>query len=670
MKPDSPIPAWIVYSPVIFLLAVLAASWSLPVLEEHGFRQTQTLVSSFWMTRDGPWWMYHTPVLGYPWSIPFEFPLYQWGVALLAMLPLGLNLDTAGRLVSVAALVGCAWPLRSVLRGMGATRRLQDIATLLFLSSPLHVFWGRAAMIETTALLLSLLFVVAIQRLVVRLTPGDLLLAVLFASLSALVKITTFFPFALLAGALVAARLLAHARHGQLRAAAGLALATVVPIIVALFCLMLWLAGSDRMKMGSVLAEFSTSGNLSGWNIDQSPLHNADDFWHRVVLGRMVPDILGHSVWLVLLAVYLVLPGRRHWIVWVVGCCALFLAPMLVFTRLHYTHDYYQMANATFLLVGLAALLSAASERWRADVAAGLGYLAVAGMFIQFHGHYWRSIQHFDPNHPSLVVADVIRKHTLPDDVLVVLGLKWSSEVPYYSQRRAVMLLEDAFLPFVLPGLRAPDDAGRALAVGGIVRCGAQRADIGELLPLICGPLREIDIAGCSIIVRRDPKQADPDDSECRQAAQRQISDSVVPPPAGQLALGDFSREWLRYTPMDRCNVEFIGQGDAPTQSFRRDERMTVVGWMLAEDGLSPAREPHLRVRSESMGRSWYVPLALGQERNDVAEAFSGAAVRSGFRTTLALDGMPPGVYEIMLADLAEGSPGLCRPPGKVIEIQ
>ena len=42
---------------------------------------------------------YETPVLGKPWSIPMEFPLYQWtvvvvsdltGIALLASLALGL----------------------------------------------------------------------------------------------------------------------------------------------------------------------------------------------------------------------------------------------------------------------------------------------------------------------------------------------------------------------------------------------------------------------------------------------------------------------------------------------------------------------------------------------------------------------------------------------------
>jgi hypothetical protein len=37
---------------------------------------------------------YDTPVLGYPWSIPFEIPLYQWIVACVSRL--GLSIDVAG----------------------------------------------------------------------------------------------------------------------------------------------------------------------------------------------------------------------------------------------------------------------------------------------------------------------------------------------------------------------------------------------------------------------------------------------------------------------------------------------------------------------------------------------------------------------------------------------
>src|SRR5579862_7514545 len=56
-------------------LALLALRWSTPVIGMHAFRQTQTAITSYWMLKGSPWLAYETPVLGPPWSIPFEFPL-------------------------------------------------------------------------------------------------------------------------------------------------------------------------------------------------------------------------------------------------------------------------------------------------------------------------------------------------------------------------------------------------------------------------------------------------------------------------------------------------------------------------------------------------------------------------------------------------------------------
>jgi len=661
---------WLALTPVLVLLAVLAASWGVPVLDEHGFRQAQTLVSSYWMTRGDAWWLYATPVLGYPWSVPFEFPLYQWGVALMAMLPLGLDIDGAGRLLSTLAMIACLWPLRASLRGLGAPERLVDITTVLFILSPLHLFWGRSAMIESTVLLLSLMFVLSIQRMLARVTAGWLLAAIVFAVLAALVKVTTFFAFALLAGALVAAELLRRVRRRDLSGALKLALAAALPIALALAALMGWLHASDQMKLGSVLAEFSTSKNLSGWNFDQKPLRMLDAFWRDAVLRRMLPDILGHAMWLLPLALLLLAPSRRRWLPWLAAALALFLAPMLVFTKLHLIHNYYQMANATFLVVALAVVLHAISARWRVAGAAALVALAGAGMLLQFHGGYWTLIRNVDPNHRSLVVAGVLREHTAPDDVVVTMGLTWSSEVPYYAKRRAVMLLQDDFQPFVPALLRAPGGEGM-LRLGAVVRCGPARTGIEALEPLFCGPLREIDAAGCSIIVRRDIGPSGADEAECERAiADRVQAGLQAPASGGGLVLAPFEAEWQPFRATDACNIEFVGVGTEPAEVIGRDRSLTVGGWFLERPAMARPAKPALRLRSDSLGRSWYVPLEQVVQRDDLVAAFGPEVARSGgFNVTVPLASLPPGRYDLMLVDHAGETPALCRPPGKLVMV-
>jgi hypothetical protein len=49
-----------------------------PIMEKQGFRQTQTVITVRSILKDGYSFLHaKTPVLGPPWVVPFEFPIYQ-----------------------------------------------------------------------------------------------------------------------------------------------------------------------------------------------------------------------------------------------------------------------------------------------------------------------------------------------------------------------------------------------------------------------------------------------------------------------------------------------------------------------------------------------------------------------------------------------------------------
>src|SRR5580704_7828424 len=114
-KEKSPIPVLrtIRSLPILLLVGfsagVLAYRWNMPLASPHAFRETQTASTVYWMLRGGPWINYQTPVMGPPWTIPFEFPTFQWIVGCVASLP--ISLDNAGRLVSWGFLMATAWPI-------------------------------------------------------------------------------------------------------------------------------------------------------------------------------------------------------------------------------------------------------------------------------------------------------------------------------------------------------------------------------------------------------------------------------------------------------------------------------------------------------------------------------------------------------------------------------
>ena len=47
------------------------------LLGPHSFRQSQTAISTYHFVQHGVVWNYITPILGPPWEIPLEFPLFQ-----------------------------------------------------------------------------------------------------------------------------------------------------------------------------------------------------------------------------------------------------------------------------------------------------------------------------------------------------------------------------------------------------------------------------------------------------------------------------------------------------------------------------------------------------------------------------------------------------------------
>jgi len=175
--------------------------WGNTISDAQGFRQTQTAITSYYLARGGPFLRYETPIFGYPWSIPFEFPVYQWIVALSSKI-LHIQLEQSGRMISelfFALSLVAFWGILSELR-------VERVNRLIFLTltivSPQYIFWSRTFMIESTALFFSMAYLYFIIRYIRTKKVVDAGLGGLCGVLGALVKVTTFPAFALVGSAL------------------------------------------------------------------------------------------------------------------------------------------------------------------------------------------------------------------------------------------------------------------------------------------------------------------------------------------------------------------------------------------------------------------------------------------------------------------------------------
>ncbi|MSU45613.1 MAG: hypothetical protein EXS42_00435 [Lacunisphaera sp.] len=415
-------------------------AWHASILDRHEFRQLQTAVSAYWMKEAGYQLDYETPVFGPPWSIPMEFPVYQWIVATTSRL-LGTPLEGTARGVSLGFFLA-ALPAVYGLAGFLAlvpSRRLLVVSTVL--ASPTYLFYARTFMIETTALCFSVWFLYALAHAVrdpsVRWAVG----ATALATLAALAKATTFIIF-LVPGAAIFLWLWLPSwrRRDESGARAWLrAVLAACPALVAVTVAAWWVKHADHVKDSNPFSGFLTSRELVKWNWGTLEQRLSGEFWSAswsnissFVLGEVPLAVL-------LLCAALVGSPFRRVAAW---CAAFFLGGVLLFSNLFYHHDYYYCANALLLLFGAGALLAGVWDNLRLPFAARMLALGLffGGQVLLYYRGYAEHTRH--PPAPPPGIATVIRDSVPPDGVVLIYGWDWSSQLPYFSQRRAITVPE------------------------------------------------------------------------------------------------------------------------------------------------------------------------------------------------------------------------------------
>lgn len=462
---------------VAIFLAVGLFNVGQPLLEQHAFRQTQTALTAYWMRSDGFSLAYETPVLGAPWSIPFEFPVYQAVVAAASWLT-GLPLDAVGRVANLLASLLVCVPLYHCLRLLGVVRGAGLYACALYLTAPIYLFWSGAFMIEGLALLLTLAAAYYLLKMYVHgATRRDLLLFSLLLVLGLLQKITTAALPVLVGCVAFGLRWLRGLRAGTpLRSPATRELLWVATAVGIAFGLAVaWVSYTDAVKSLNTFGRFLTSSSvsLSSWNYGSLEQRLSKEFWVDVIARRIVlPSTAGGVALLAFAAVLRSHTPRGYRVAAGLGLL-LFAAPLAIFTNLHIVHDYYQTANLVFLLAATGVAVHAACARLpqRLAFAAPLVLAAlVAANLKYFQRQYYpqKSAHISAENNRTLALATFLQARTPADRPLLLLGLDWSSEVPYYAERKALAV--PWWTKLELDAIRDPERFLPALP-GAVVSC-------------------------------------------------------------------------------------------------------------------------------------------------------------------------------------------------------
>ncbi|MFT3830936.1 MAG: hypothetical protein QM691_14630 [Opitutaceae bacterium] len=454
-------------------LWAITRGWTNQNLPGHEFRQAQTALAASFIQKEHNFALdYPTPVLGKPWSVPFEFPLYQWTVVAVADTT-KLPLVTAARWVSAACFylgLPAIWLLLGQL-GVERTRRWLVLGFVLL--CPVHVFYARAFLIETMALLFALWFLAAFGRALQGRSVAWGVVANVAGVGAGLVKVTTFAAVLLPAAAwalVLATREHRRQAEARWRGVLGICGRALGLVALPLAASVAWIRFADAVKAQNPAAQFALSANLRDFNLGTWAERCDPTLWlgqgENILHGVAGPVVLVAGAVALLLA-----RGRRAL---PLGAAAAFVAPLLVFPVLYKVHDYYYVANATFLAAALALAVGALLERarWRRGGVA----LLVALPLLQVRS-YWNSYAETQakPLPPGSHLSQILRTITDENDVLIVSGYDWSAVVPYQAQRRALM--------FHGGGMNDPSLVDRSYAalagerIGAVIVNGAQRTN-------------------------------------------------------------------------------------------------------------------------------------------------------------------------------------------------
>ena len=418
------------------------------ILDFHGFRQTQTAISVYYFVHEGFRFDYITPVLGPPWSIPMEFPLYQWIVAFVVLMTKSA-IDQAGRLVSVLFFYACLIPIYLLSREYIKKKSYSLIILSMVLINPVYIFWTRTFMIESTALFLSLSYLYLFTKALEKEKWRYPVLAIIVGSLAGLTKITTFAVF------LIAVFIIYCYMFNQkvvnysnkdilLKYIITGALLALVPVLISYA----WVQFGDSLKVDHPYASFLTSSSLKTWNWGSweqkvslatwEKIFNLSSFYQSFSLFCKVNSIILHLITFIILF----LVSKRKTLVG--SLLLIYISAPLIFTNLYYVHYYYQYANTVFFCFAIGFICISIIDS-KNKIYSSVGTYLILPLILLFYidgysSFYYRA--QTAPDHlykPFKELTSFLKVNTKPDDIIIFDGFDWDSRYAYYSERKALM---------------------------------------------------------------------------------------------------------------------------------------------------------------------------------------------------------------------------------------
>jgi len=203
-----------------------------------------------------------------------------------------------------------------------------------------------------------------------------------------------------------------------------------------------WTIYADSLKNLNPLAkEFITSSNLQGWNWGTLQQRLSLENWNRIA-SWSVQYGTGSIYVLMLLPLWGVLTSKKDRLF--IGLSLLgFLSGPLIFFNLYFIHYYYLYSNIFFIVVACGVVIIAVADSQelpiilrRSAIWCAMPLVTMIMFYSYYTSDYYKSQNSTVSLHP---VFSCLRNNLNEKDILLIYDNDWSSVLPYYLGRKAIM---------------------------------------------------------------------------------------------------------------------------------------------------------------------------------------------------------------------------------------
>ena len=408
-----------------------------PLTEAFAFRQVQTTLMIREFMEGGFFQLSPLPILGPPWQVPMEFPLFQWIAAIFGSV-VGASPQISGRLTALFFFLMCA-ALVALTGNRLYSRSVGFTGFVVFLFLPFGWQWGNAPLIEFAATAGALgsfyLIMLWIER------RSWWLIAALTVSLSVvcLVKITTAVVWIV---PLLVITMVWKNSDGLREVTNRWPL--LIPATFSSAAGLGWSRFSDVYKSNHQFLEFLESRSLTEWYFGSIEQRLDTRGW-SMIFGYSEAIVGLLLIFFILLISALIFWGNRA--TTISFALTLFIGP-IIFFNLYYMHGYYLAAIYPALVLVMAAGIVGVSKtmgrdpllsnsaRYSVVATATFGLLVIAWISPEGQLVSQRSTEGLY----QFPLTQEIVDNTPVEAGVITVGCDWNPVYSYLSGRKTLML--------------------------------------------------------------------------------------------------------------------------------------------------------------------------------------------------------------------------------------